>query len=288
MSSIVQISAAMVKELREISQAGMMECKKALSQSNGDIELALENLKAAGIAKAAKRSSCIAAEGLIVALSSADNREAILLEVNCETDFVAREQSFKDFCIDIAKVALATKTFDIAAIAQQSLNDLTIEANRLELVLKLGENISLRRIQHVVAPAGAVVGAYLHGGSDAARIGALVCLQGTSDAALAKDVAMQVAAMNPEYLSDIPADRLEKEQATLVDHADGAERLQEFVNTVVLHNQTFFKNPNFTMKELLANNFCTVAEFMRYEVGDGIEKKQNDFASEVMAQAGLK
>jgi elongation factor Ts len=285
MTSTVQISAAMVKELREITNAGMMECKKALTQANGDMDLAIENLKAAGIVKAAKRSSCIAAEGVVVVATSADNSQALLMEINCETDFVAREHKFKEFCVEVAKVALATSTFEVAALLEQSLNGMTVEAVRLDLVLQLGENVSLRRIHHVTAPAGSVVGAYLHGGIDAARIGAIVCLKGTTDVALAKDLAMQVAAMNPEYLDSVPADRLAQEQATLAQEENSAEKMQEFLNTAVLHNQTFFKNPNFTVKELLANNSCTIAEFIRYEVGDGLEKKQDDFVSEVMAQA---
>jgi elongation factor Ts len=262
----------------------MMECKKALVEANGDLELAVKNLESSRLIKAAKKSSRVTAEGLVAMAITPDHQAGVLVEVNCETDFVARESKFKEFCVQLAQVALHAKTNDIAVLSQQSLHGKTIEDARLELVGQLGENLSLRRVHYMSMP-GCTIGAYLHGGIDAARIGVLVALKTSNNQSLAKDLAMQVAAMGPIYITEGQAP-----QSMPVDHhavAHNDEDDDESTNvTTVLYEQEFFKQPDLTVADVLANASSEVVDFLRYKVGEGIEKKQDDFVSEVMAQAG--
>lgn len=284
------ISAALVKELRERTNAGMMECKKALTEANGDIELAIENMRKAGQAKAVKRASKIAAEGTISVVSDEQGKHALLLEVNSETDFVAREARFQKFAEEAAIVALKEKIQDIESLQQK------MDATRLELVSTLGENVSLRRLCLKETKDG-VIGAYAHGDANGVRIGSLVVLK-KGTAALARDLAMQVAAMNPEYLKkeDVPQSRMDKEKEVFIDQTreEGKPenmiekivegKLKKFSNDISLLGQTYVKDPSKTVEALLKQENAEVDSFVRFEVGEGIEKKQDNFAAEVMAQ----
>ncbi len=289
----MSISASLVKELRERTQAGMMECKKALMETNGDIDKAIEAMRKAGQAKAVKKASRAAAEGTIIVLAAQNGKGAVLVEVNCETDFVAREDRFKQFANAVgAKALQGIKT--IEALQQET------DTARLELVTQLGENVSVRRMASYEVSEG-VVGAYAHGDANGVRIGSLVVLKkGTAD--LARDLAMQVAAMNPEYLAtkDVPEARLEKEKEiykaqTLEQvRAEGkpeemvdkivAGKLKKFATEVTLLGQTFVKDPSKTVEKWLQEQNAEVEAFVRFEVGEGIEKKEDNFVEEVMAQ----
>lgn len=287
---MTNISAALVKELRERTNAGMMECKKALVEANGDIDKAIEAMRMAGQAKAIKKAGRIAAEGTIVVLVSKDGKKAVLLEVNCETDFVAREERFRNFAKDAAEKALSS-----GINSTESLQEAT-ESERLALIQSLGENIFIRRLYFATAPQG-VVGVYGHGDANGVRIGALVVMsKGTSE--LARDLAMHVAAMNPEYLSEaeIPRERLAKEQEIFAEQTreEGkpedmvskivAGKLKKFATEITLFGQTYVKDPSKKVEALLKENNATVALFERFEVGEGVEKKQDNFVADVMAQ----
>jgi elongation factor Ts len=290
----MSVTAAMVKELRERTGAGMMECKKALVISAGDIESAIVSMRESGQVKAAKKAGRIAAEGVIVARSSVDAKHAIMIEINSETDFVSRDESFTTFANHVAAIALAKRPATIEALGALTypVNDQTIEEARLELISKIGENIHLRRIAQLDAPAG-VTAAYLHGG----RIGVLVSLTG-NDIELAKDVAMHIAALKPEVINpeDVPADLVEQEKSIFIAQAQESGkpadiiekmiggRVQKFLNEVSLVGQPFVKDPNITVGKLLSSKGVRVVAFQRFEVGEGIEKKVEDFAAEVMAQ----
>lgn len=287
----MEITAALVKELRERTGSGMMECKKALGETQGNIEQAIEWMRKAGLAKADKKAGRIAAEGRIVVQVSADARAAVLLEVNCETDFVAKGDDFIHFADSVAQLALRDGAADVAALSQMTLpGGNTVEHTRKELVAKIGENISLRRVARATAP---VIGAYLHG----TRIGVLVEMEG-GNPALAKDIAMHVAASKPICVasSDVSPDLIEKEKE--IYRAQAAEsgkpaniiekmimgRVQKFLAEVSLLGQPFVKNPDQTVEQLLKEKNAKVTRFTRFEVGEGIEKVQTDFAAEVMAQ----
>ncbi len=284
------VTAAMVKELRECTQASMMDCKRALVETEGNIEKAIEVMRKAGQAKAQKKASRVAAEGTIVVLTSEDSREAVLVEVNCETDFVAREEKFKTFAESIAQQALAYKTENL----DNSMEN--IEKERLNLIATLGEKVSLRRIAY--RHADGVVGAYAHGDANTARIGVLVVLKKGS-VEVARDLAMQVAAMRPDYLStdEIPHSILDKEKEIIVSElknsgrpADKIEqiakgKLNKFMQGITLLEQGFVKDNNKTVKEFLKSVDAEVDSFVRFEVGEGIEKKADDFVQEVMSQA---
>ena len=289
------ITASLVKELRERTGAGMMECKKALTETDGDIDAAIEMMRKSGQAKAAKKAGRIAAEGLVVVAVSEDGKQAAMVEVNCETDFVAKDANFSSFADAVAARALNGDASDVEALVQQPLHegeDTTIETARQALVAKIGENMTVRRFVRV-ATSGSL-GVYRHG----TRIGVLVDLEG-GDAALAKDIAMHVAATNPLCVaqSDVPADKVEKERDIF--RAQAAEsgkpadivekivegRVRKFFAEVTLVGQPFVKDPDTTVGKLLEKSGARVAGFYRYEVGEGIEKKQEDFAAEVMAQA---
>lgn len=288
---MVQITAEMVRDLRERTGVGMMECKKALVAANGEIDQAIESLRKAGQASAVKKGSRIAAEGVVTAATASDNKTVALAEINCETDFVAREERFKKFSVDIAKHALENGSEDTTAA----------EAARLELVAQLGENVAVRRIRIINAPQNGVVVSYLHGGdATAARIGVLVALD-INDETLAKGIAMHIAAMRPEYLneSQVPAERVAKEKEILLAQAQEANvgkpadilekiisgKMNKFLKDITLLGQPYVKNQDQTVGALLAAAKANVTDYVRFEVGEGIEKKVDDFVSEVMAQA---
>jgi len=296
---MTKISSSLVAELRKITDAGIMDCKKALLAANGDIEQAIEGLRNVGQAKAVKKSGRIAAEGLVAIAINNLKTQAYILEINCETDFVAREEKFQEFCKQLAQLALSAKVTSIEELSKQKLDNATVEEQRLELISKVGENISLRRLEMLTCEPGASIGEYLHGGAMVARIGSLVALN-TNDLELAHDVAMQVAAMKPEFIdeSQIPAERLAKEKEFFMtqareEHANKpddvlekiiAGKLKKFIKEVTLADQAFFKDTDKTMQQLLDSKNAQVVKFIRYEVGEGIEKKEDDFANEVMAQ----
>jgi elongation factor Ts len=291
------ITAEAVKQLRERTGAGMMECKKALVEANGDLDAAAENMRKAGLAKADKKASRIAAEGVVVVEKSADGRSGVLVEINSETDFVARGDDFRGFANEVAKAALAA-----GASSVDTLNGLrlgsgeTVDEKRRALIAKIGENLTVRRVTLVKAPT--VLGSYVHTDSKKA---ALVAVEG-GDAELARDLAMQVVAASPRYLTpaDAPADLVAKEREIETEKAKGEEanakkppeilakivegRLRKSINEFALTGQVFVKDGDLTIEKLLKNNKASVKSFERYEVGAGIEKKQGDFASEVMEQ----
>ena len=289
------ITAALVKELRERTGSGMMECKKALVETDGDIELAIENMRKSGQAKAAKKAGRIAAEGLIIIAQTDDAKKAVVAEVNCETDFVAKDDNFVTFANAVANRAMNSEANDIDSLLALPLNDndaTTVEEARAALVVKIGENMSVRRFSRVATDG--VIGSYRHG----VRIGVLVELDG-GDAALAKDIAMHVAATNPLCISedDMPADALEKERdifraqalesgkpPEIVDKMIGG-RIRKYLAENTLLGQTFVKDPDTTVGKLLDAAGATVKSIHRLEVGEGIEKKQDNFVEEVMAQA---
>ena len=288
----MSITAEAVKQLRERTGAGMMECKKALVETQGDLDAAAELMRKQGLAKADKKASRVAAEGVIALEKSADGKSAAMVEVNCETDFVAREADFQGFCTDVAKLALAANPASLEALNALALpSGESIDERRRALVAKIGENISVRR--HASLSATGVLGAYRHG----TRIGALVALEG-GDATLAHDIAMHVAAVNPEYLSvaDVPAEMLAKEREIETEKAlaEGkpAEivakmvegRIRKTLNEKTLLGQPFVRDPDQTVEKLLKAAKAEVKAFRRFEVGAGIEKKQDDFVGEVMAQ----
>lgn len=284
----MEITAQMVKELRERSGVGMMECKKALTENGGDIETAMEWLRKQGLAKADKKASRVAAEGRIA--MAADGGKAVMVEINSETDFVAKDENFVKFCDLVAKTALASGAADIDALKAVAVDGSTVEELRSALVLKLGENIQLRRI--IVANSDGVVGAYVHGG----RIGVLVDMKG-GNVELARGVAMHVAAMNPPYnkASDVPAEFVAKEKEielakmTDKDKAKPAEILEKIIggkvakilNDNTLYGQPYVVDTNMTVEAALKAAKADVASFHRIAVGEGIEKVVEDYAAEV-------
>ena len=282
------VTAALVKELRERTGAGMLDCKKALVETDGDIELAIENMRKSGQAKAAKKAGRIAAEGVI--LTKVEGGRATMLELNCETDLVARAEGFLKFGNELLEVAAANNINDIDALNDAELNGSKVSEVRDALVAKIGENISPRRVINVE---GDTLGAYVHGG----RIGVISILTG-GDEELAKDVAMHVAAASPQFVKpeNVPAEVVEKEKEIQIEiaiqsgkPAEIAEkmvagRMKKFTGEVSLTGQPFVKDPSISVAELLKNNSADVINFVRFEVGEGIEKKTEDFAAEVAAQ----
>jgi len=286
------ITAETVKTLRERTGAGMMECKKALVETGGDLDAAAELMRKAGLAKADKKAARIAAEGVLVAAVGADGRSAALVEVNCETDFVARQPEFQSFAAAVAQAALGSAQDDPEALASLRLpGGKSVEDTRRELIARIGENITVRRMARLQAPTR--VGSYVHG----IRIGTLVGVQG-GDATLARDLAMHVAAANPQYVQpeDVPAATVAKEREILIAQAasEGKPanivekmvegRLRKYLAEICLTGQPFVKDPDQTVGKLLQQAGASVTGFLRFEVGEGIEKKQADFAAEVMAQ----
>jgi elongation factor Ts len=290
------ISAQMVKELRERSGAGMMECKKALVENNGDIDTAMEWLRKSGLAKADKKASRIAAEGRIVAAQSSG--KAVLVEVNCETDFVGKDESFLKFSDTVADVALNSGAADVDALKSAAYPGAgSVEDAAKSLIAKIGEKIDVRRMARVETDG--VIGSYVHGG----RIGVLVALTGGSED-LAKGIAMHVAAMNPAHIraEDVPADFLAKEkeialsQMSEKEKAKPAEILEKIiagkvhkiVSEVTLLGQPYVLDTNMTVADALKKEGADVKSVARLAVGEGIEKVEEDFAAEVMKQAGLR
>jgi len=289
----MDIKPALVKELRERTGAGMMECKKALVETQGDLDLAADFLRKAGAARADKKASRVAAEGRVAIRSDEQAGRHVLLEVNSETDFVAKDDNFRAFVERVADVVLRQRPANVDALLRTTVDGRTVEDLRLELVTKVGENISVRRFD--VVESRATVGAYLHG----ARIGVLVEIEGGSPT-LARDLAMQVASLAPRYVTgdEVPKDILDKEREIIV--AQTAEekkppeivakmvegRVRKFVDEITLTGQVFVKDDKKRVRDVLAANKAKVKAFRRYEVGEGIEKKSSDFVKEVMAQAG--
>ena len=291
----MQITAEMVKELRERTGVGMMDCKRALVEANADIEAAIAAMRKAGLAKAAAKAGRIAAEGIIAIRQAPDSSAAAMVEVNSETDFVAKSDDFIAFAEAVAACVLSNGPKDIAALGEMRLAEgarETVEMQRQQLVAKLGENINVRRFTTIASIAGHL-GVYLHGG----RIGVLVDVEG-GDRQLAKDLAMHIAASRPVCVSekDIPQELLDKERDIL--KAQAAEsgnpreiiewmvdgRLKKFIGYVTLLGQPFVKDTELTVGELLAASGARVRAFWRFEVGEGIEKKAQNFAEDVMAQ----
>jgi elongation factor Ts len=288
----MNITADAVKQLRERTGAGMMECKKALVETKGDLDAAADLMRKQGLAKADKKASRVAAEGVVVVEKSSDAHTAAMVEINCETDFVAREQDFRGFAQAVAARALATRPASLEALLEAKLEGgESIEERRRTLIAKIGENISVRRFVVLTSPDH--LGAYVHG----ARIGALVAVKG-GEAPLAHDLAMHVAASNPKYLSQaqVPADVVAKERDILTEQAQGEGkppeivakmvegRLRKSLGEITLAGQPFVKDPDVTIEKLLKGAKAEVTAYERFEVGAGIEKKQEDFVAEVMAQ----
>ena len=284
------VTASMVKELRERTGAGMMECKKALVETGGDLDAAAEHLRKSGQAKADKKAGRVAADGRVVIVR--EGNRAVILEVNSETDFVAKDENFVAFAEAVAAAAAAAGATSVDDLAEATLADgRTVEAARTELVSKVGENISVRRLTAV--DADGTIGYYTHG----AKIGAIVTLDG-GDEELARDVAMHVAATNPTCIDEdgVPAEVLEKERRILTEQAQESGkpaeiiekmiggRIAKFLKEITLVGQPFVKDPDVTVGKLLAGKGAKATAFVRYEVGEGIEKKADNFVEEVMAQ----
>jgi elongation factor Ts len=292
----MRVTADMVKQLRERTGTGMLECRNALVETSGDLDSAAELLRKQGLAKADKKATRVAAEGVVVVEKSADGRSAVLLEVNCETDFVAREQEFREFAAAVARAALAGGHSDMHALAGARLaGGSTVDERRRELIARIGENISVRR--SAILQSSGALGAYLHG----TRIGTLVALNGGS-AELAHDLAMQVAAASPRFLSaaDVPADELARERAIAVDQLKldpkNAGKPEQMLAQIVegkvrkvfaeqaLLTQQFVKDDKLSIEKLLKSANATVSAFQRFEVGAGIEKVKEDYVAEVQKQ----
>ena len=294
----MNISAALVKDLRERTGSGMMECKKALVEAGGDIEAAVEIMRKSGLAKADKKSSRTAAEGRISVKTSADSKIAVVLEINCETDFVAKNDDFIAFADAVAESLLVSDAVTLDDALALSLVDGngSIEENRRELIAKLGENINVRRFERYESSNG-LIASYLHG----TRIGVLVEIIG-GDIALGRDIAMHVAASKPVCVdeSGVSAELIAKEKdiysaqaaesgkpADIIEKMVGG-RIKKFFGEITLLGQPFVKDPDQTVGALLKAKGASVLCFSRLEVGEGIEKEVSDFAEEVMSQAGLR
>lgn len=287
------ITASMVKELREQTGAGMMDCKKALVACEGDMEKAIDFLREKGLAAAAKKAGRIAAEGIVGAYVAADSKVGVILEVNCETDFVAKTDNFKALVDEVAAFVAKSNPADVDALLKSEITaGKTVEALVTEAVAKIGEKISVRRFARYETDG--MVMSYIHGGG---KIGVLVNMKG-GDAELAKDVAMQVAAANPGYLKreEVPTAELDHEKAVLAEQArnEGKPekiiekmvmgRIQKYYKEVCLVEQEFVKDPDQTIGKLLAAKNAEVVAFARFQMGEGLEKRSDDFAAEVMAQ----
>lgn len=289
----MQITAAMVKELRERTGSGMMECKKALQAAEGNLEQAIEDMRKSGLAKADKKAGRTAAEGLVVIAISDNKKEAAIVEVNCETDFVSGGDDFKAFATAVANRVLNDSPADVESLVAMSLEEggVTIEEARQAMVAKIGENIQVRRFERVSTDAA--FGSYLHG----ARMGVLVEMENGNDD-LIKDIAMHIAASKPVCVDEdgVPAEMLEKEKDILIAQAKEsgkpddiiekmiAGRIRKYLAEITLMGQPFVKDPDQTVEKLLKGAGASVKSFYRFEVGEGIEKKQENFADEVMAQ----
>lgn len=288
------ITAQMVKELREKTGAGMMDCKKALQEVDGDMEKAVDLLREKGIAKAAKKGDRIAAEGLTSV--KVNGNEAVILEVNSETDFVAKNEGFQTLVQELADHLLAKKPATVEeAVAQTMDNGTTVEAHINTAISKIGEKLTLRRFEVKTKTDNDAFGAYLHMGG---RIGVLSVLEGTTDEAAAKDVSMHIAALNPKYVSrdEVSSEEVERERQVLTQQAlnEGKPenivakmvegRLGKYFEDVCVNDQAFVKNPDQKVRQFVESKGGKIREFVRYEVGEGIEKREDNFAEEVMSQ----
>ena len=290
---MAQITASLVKELRERTGAGMMDCKKALTQTDGNIEAAIDYLRENGIAKAAKKADRIAAEGL--SYIEVKGNKAVILEINSETDFVAKNEKFVALVKNVAEAILAAEPATLEEALQVEAQGGTVEAVINEGIATIGEKLSLRRFEVVTKSDADTFGAYSHMGG---RIGVLTLVEGSTDEEAAKDVAMHIAALAPKYLdeSEVPADVLEHEKKVLTEQAlnEGKPanivekmivgRINKFLEEITVVNQKFVKDDSFTVEKFLASKGGKLAKFVRYEVGEGIEKKEDNFAEEVMSQ----
>ena len=284
------ITATQVKELRDRTGAGMMECKRALVETDGDIDIAIENMRISGQAKAAKKAVRIAAEGIVLVRN--EGQLAIIIEINSETDFVSRDEGFLAFANKIADTAMANKTPDVETLKSVMIDGLSVEDTRLALVTTIGENIQLRRVALLSMDDGHIT-SYIHGG----RIAVIVGIKGGDDT-IGKDIAMHIAASNPSviYPEEVSVDLIEKEKDIFIAQAKESGktdeiiekmiggRLKKFLGEVSLTGQPFVKDPSTSVADLLKSKAATVTDFIRYEVGEGIEKKEEDFAAEVAAQ----
>lgn len=288
------ITAQMVKELREKTGAGMMDCKKALTETNGDMEKALDFLREKGIASAAKKADRIAAEGSTFILS--EGNEAVILEVNAETDFVAKNENFQILVKELAEHLLANKPATVEEALEQNMSTgQSVGEYVNEAIAKIGEKITLRRFEVKTKSDNGAFGEYLHMGG---RISVLTVLEGTTDANVAKDVAMHIAAINPKYISrdEVSAEETERERQVLTQQAlnEGKPekivakmvegRLGKFFEDICLLDQSFVKNPDQKVRQFVESNGAKVVGFVRFEVGEGLEKRQENFAEEVMNQ----
>lgn len=285
------ITAAMVKELRERTSVGMMECKKALVETDGDIDAAAELMRKSGAAKADKKAGRVAADGAIKAMVSDDGKTAVILEINSETDFVAKDENFQAFADEVLTTVAQHKPASVDALATMTLaNGQSVEEARQALIAKVGENIQVRRFE--ILESSASIASYLHG----ARIGVLV--DSSADTDLARDIAMHVAAVNPQFVDQdsVPTEFIESEKSILVAQAESSGkpaeiiekmiqgRLEKLLAEVTLLGQPFVKDPDQKVGKLLSDAGASVTGFIRYEVGEGIEKKVEDFAAEVASQ----
>lgn len=304
----MEITAALVKELREKTNAGMMDCKKALNEANGDIAKAIDILREKGLSQAAKKSGRIAAEGLTTSLVSEDGKKGVVIEVNSETDFVAKNPEFQNFVVELAKITLNNEPSDVEALKSVIYeNGKTVQEALTDKVAKIGENMSIRRFAIEKVQSGVVV-PYIHGGG---KISVIVALESEGDKnaleTLGKDLAMQIAAMNPKYITseDVDQEYIAHEKEILIAQAlnEGKPqnivekmvegRLQKQIKEVCLLEQAFVKDADLSVKKVISNTSSTlgnsikVAAMKRFEVGEGIEKKSENFADEVAKQIGL-
>lgn len=285
------ITAALVKELRELTNAPMMDCKKALTETDGSINDAIEWLKKKGAIKAAKQAGRIATEGVILVSISTDKKAAVIVELNCETDFVARGEQFKAFGQALVQLALETGAADLPALLAARLGSQTVEETRQALMTKIGENVNIRRVERIISEHN--VAAYTHGD----RIGVILSFEG--DDQLGKDLAMHIAASHPQVIApeNVSEDMINKEKEIYMAQAlesgkprDIIEkmvmgRISKFLNEISLQGQPFVKDPDITVGQLLKQRNANVYSFIRFEVGEGLEKKVDNFVEEVLAQA---
>lgn len=290
---MAQITASLVKELRERTGAGMMDCKKALTQTDGNIEAAIDYLRENGIAKAAKKADRIAAEGL--SYIEVKGNKAVILEINSETDFVAKNEKFVALVKNVANAILAAEPKSLEEALQVQADGGTVEAVINEGIATIGEKLSLRRFEVLTKTDADSFGAYSHMGG---RIGVLTLIEGSTDEQAAKDVAMHIAALAPRYLdeSEVPADVLEHEKKVLTEQAlnEGKPanivekmivgRINKFLEEITVVKQKFVKDDSLTVEKFVASKGGKLAKFVRYEVGEGIEKREDNFAEEVMSQ----
>lgn len=294
MTTLIKVAA--VKELRDRTGAGVMDCKQALQGADGDIEKAIQDMRKSGIAKAARKSGRIASEGLVMIKRHADPARIVIIEINSETDFVAKDQSFNDFCDAVATCILVNRPADLSILMGSQMVDCeqTVEEGRQQLVARVGEHISVRRFSLLDAEKGRFLNSYAHG----TRIGVIIELEGGDDG-LAKDIAMHIAASNPICISaeDMPQEIVAKEREVVVAQAEASSkpadiiekitdgRMQKFFQEQCLLGQSFVKDPEQTIGQLLKSSAAMVKNYVRYEVGEGLEKKNDNFVQEVMSQA---